>query len=140
MVDDDADDCLLVKDALGEINFPGKTHYLENGKELLDYLKGRGQYENVPASVVPGVILLDLNMPIKDGRETLREIKADRALRKIPIVVFTTSQNQQDIQLAYDLGANTFMIKPSGFDELVAKLRAFMHYWVDCSELPKALN
>ena len=91
MADDDADDRLLAKDALAECKLPGELHFVENGEELLDYLNRRGRFTQMATSPRPGLILLDLNMPKKDGREALREIKNNPDLRKIPVVVLTTS-------------------------------------------------
>ena len=98
MADDDADDRLLAKDALAECQLDGNLHFVENGEELLEYLQRRGKYSQIADSPRPGLILLDLNMPRKDGREALREIKADPALRKIPVVVLTTSKADLDLR------------------------------------------
>jgi CheY-like chemotaxis protein len=133
MADDDADDRLLAKDALAECGLPGELHFVENGEELLDYLHRRGDYAKVPR---PGLILLDLNMPKKDGREALREIKTNPDLRKIPVVVLTTSQADTDIAQIYDLGANSFITKPVTFDSLVKVMKILGDYWCDIVELP----
>ena len=97
MAEDDPDDRLLAKDALNEAQIDAELHFVENGEELLDYLWHRGRYSEPASSPRPGVILLDLNMPRKDGREALREIKADPDLRRIPVVVLTTSKADTDI-------------------------------------------
>ena len=134
MADDDADDRLLAKDALAECRLPGELQFVENGEELLDYLHRRGKYTNNPPR--PGLILLDLNMPKKDGREALREIKANAQFRKIPVVVLTTSQADTDIAQIYDLGANSFITKPVNFESLVKVMKVLGDYWCDVVELP----
>jgi CheY-like chemotaxis protein len=136
MADDDDDDRLLALDALAEARLEGDLHFVENGEELLDYLCHRGKYK-IPASAPrPGLILLDLNMPRKDGREALREIKADPELRRIPIVVLTTSQADTDIGAIYELGANSFISKPFQFEALVAVMRVIGQYWFKTVQLP----
>ncbi len=136
MADDDADDRLLAKDALTECRLANEVHFVENGEELMDYLLRRGKYG--PPAVVPrpGIILLDLNMPRKDGREALREIKAHAELRRIPIVVLTTSNADTDIGNIYELGANSFITKPVTFDSLVDVMRTLGKYWFEIVELP----
>ncbi|MDB6031248.1 MAG: response regulator receiver protein [Verrucomicrobiales bacterium] len=135
MADDDADDRLLAKDALAECKLTNELHFVENGEELLDFLNRRGKYagSTLPR---PGLILLDLNMPRKDGREALREIKQDPELRKIPVVVLTTSKADTDISKIYDLGANSFISKPVTFDSLVNVMKIISNYWLGIVELP----
>ena len=136
MADDDADDRLLAKDALMECGLNNELHFVENGEELLDFLHRRGKYagSSVPR---PGLILLDLNMPRKDGREALREIRADASLRKIPVVVLTTSRADADIVRIYELGANSFISKPTSFDLLVGVMKVLGQYWFGVVELPE---
>src|SRR5688500_964345 len=136
MADDDADDRLLAKDALAETKLPGELHFVEDGEHLLDSLIRRGKYSGPHASVRPGLILLDLTMPKKDGREALREIKNNPDLRKIPVVVLTTSTADIDVNQIYDLGANSFISKPVTFDSLVKVMRILGNYWCDVVELP----
>ncbi len=136
MADDDADDRELTKDALAESRLVNDLHFVEDGTELLDYLHQRGVYGKAGSAPRPGVILLDLNMPRKDGREALREIKADPNLRTIPIVVLTTSKAEEDIARSYDLGANSFISKPVTFEGLVEVVRGLGKYWFDIVELP----
>jgi CheY-like chemotaxis protein len=136
MADDDADDRLLVKDALGECQLTDRLIFVENGEELMDYLLRRGNYGAPDAAPRPGLILLDLNMPRKDGREALREIRAHPDLRRIPVVAFTTSKADTDVGAIYDLGANSFISKPVAFDALVNVMRALAAYWFGIVELP----
>ena len=136
MADDDSDDRLLVKDAMAECRWEGDMRFVENGEELLDYLMRRNRYSQPGLAPRPGLILLDLNMPRKDGREALREIKADAELRRIPVVVFTTSKADTDIGRLYDLGANSFISKPIQFDALVSVMRILGQYWFQTVELP----
>jgi CheY-like chemotaxis protein len=136
MADDDADDRLLAKDALNECRLANDLHFVENGEELLDYLQRRGRYTSLADAPRPGLILLDLNMPKKDGREALKEIKADPELRKIPVVVLTTSKADTDIGCIYELGANSFISKPVSFDSLVEVMKILGRYWFEIVELP----
>lgn len=136
MADDDADDRLLAKDALAECRLANELHFVENGEELLDYLHRRGKFVNLSNSPRPGLILLDLNMPKKDGREALKEIKDDPRLRTIPVVVLTTSNADTDISRIYELGANSFITKPVSFDSLVEVMKILGRYWFEIVELP----
>ena len=136
MADDDADDRLLAKDALNECQASSSLHFVENGEELLDYLRHEGKYASLANTPRPGLILLDLNMPRKDGREALQEIKADPELRIIPVVVLTTSKADTDIRRIYELGANSFITKPVSFDALIKVMNDLVHYWFEVVELP----
>ncbi|MBK7999153.1 MAG: response regulator [Verrucomicrobia bacterium] len=136
MADDDADDRLLAKDALNECRITNELHFVENGEELLDYLRQTGKYASASGTTKPGLILLDLNMPRKDGREALQEIKSDPQLRSIPVVVLTTSKADTDISRIYELGANSFITKPVSFDALVKVMGDLVHYWFELVELP----
>ncbi len=136
MAEDDADDRLLVKDALDECQWNADLRFVENGEELLDYLLRQGKYEEAEQSPRPGLILLDLNMPKKDGREVLRDIRAHAELRRIPVVVLTTSRADTDIERIYELGANSFISKPVQFDGLVNVMRMLSQYWFNTVELP----
>lgn len=136
MADDDDDDRLLAQDALSESELGGTLHFVENGEDLLDYLWRRGKYGPPAEAPRPGLILLDLNMPRKDGREALREIKADPELRRIPVVVLTTSKADTDIGAIYELGANSFISKPFQFEALVNVMKVLGQYWFKTVELP----
>lgn len=136
MADDDEDDRLMTKEALEEARLANELRFVVDGEELLDYLYRRGKYMSPVDSPRPGLILLDLNMPKKDGREALREIKADPDLRRIPIVVMTTSQAEVDIYRSYDLGVNSFITKPVSFDGLVYVVTMLAQYWFQIVRLP----
>lgn len=134
MADDDADDRMLTKEALEESRVLNDLRFVEDGEELMKFLKKQGEYADAPR---PGLILLDLNMPKKDGREALKEIKEDPELRRIPIVVMTTSKAEEDIFRSYDLGASSFITKPVTFDRLVELMKTLGQYWVEFVELPE---
>ncbi|MBR8834529.1 MAG: response regulator [Stigonema ocellatum SAG 48.90 = DSM 106950] len=136
MADDDEDDCMLTRDALAESRLTNELHIVKDGEELMDYLYRRGQYAQAHTSPRPGLILLDLNMPRKDGREALKEIKSDPHLRQIPIVVLTTSKAEEDIDNTYNLGANSFIIKPATFTALVEVMKNLGKYWFEIVQLP----
>ena len=136
IADDDADDRLMAKEALEECRLANQLDFVEDGIELLDYLRSRGRYAQPGAARRPGLIILDLNMPKMDGREALREIKADPSLRRIPIVVMTTSKAEEDIYRTYDLGVNSFITKPVTFEGLVTVMRVLGRYWIEIVELP----
>ncbi len=127
---------MLVKDALDESRLANPIHFVEDGEQLMDYLKRRGQYADLAEKPYPGLILLDLNMPRKDGREALEEIKADPKLRRIPVVVLTTSKAEEDICRSYDLGVSGFIVKPVTFDSLIEIVRTLGKYWFEIVELP----
>ena len=136
LAEDDPDDRLLLQDAVKECGWPGELRFVENGEELLDYLCRRGKYQAPSSAPPPGLILLDLNMPRKDGREALREIKADAGLRRVPVVVFTTSKADTDVASLYELGASSFISKPVHFEGLVNVIRALGQYWFQTVQLP----
>jgi len=134
MADDDDDDYLLTKKALGESKLLNTLIRVKDGEELLDYLHGRGRF--VKRAVRPSVILLDLNMPRKDGRESLKEIKSDPSLNDIPVVIFTTSKAEEDIIRSYRLGGNSFITKPVTFRKLITVMKTLGKYWFEIVELP----
>ena len=136
MAEDDADDRLLVKEALAECKLEDCIRFVADGEELMDYLLWRGKYLTPEAAPRPTFILLDLNMPRKDGREALREIRAHPDLRRLPVVVFTTSNAKTDVEMVYDLGANSFVVKPVAFDALVKIVGQLAQYWFGIVEHP----
>jgi CheY-like chemotaxis protein len=136
LADDDPDDRMLAKEAFVESRLRNRLETVEDGEELMDYLQGRGEYSGTNAKPKPDLILLDLNMPRKDGREALREIKSSPDLRRIPIVVLTTSKADEDVIRTYDLGVNSFITKPVTFEALVEVLTALGRYWFEIVELP----
>lgn len=136
MADDDPDDRLLTQDAFEECHLTNELRFVEDGEELMDYLHRKGNYVDPNDSPRPGLILLDLNMPRKDGREALGEIKSDPELRSIPVVVLTTSNAETDILRSYDLGVNSFIVKPVTFEELVEVVKTLGKYWFQIVELP----
>ena len=138
MADDDADDRLLASDALAEARLNNELRFVEDGEELMDYLNRRGRWSAPGAAPRPGLILLDLNMPRKDGREALREIKDHPELRRIPVVVLTTSRAEEDVVRSYDLGASSFISKPVTFEGLVSAMKALGRYYIEIVELPPA--
>ncbi len=138
MADDDPDDRLMTREALDEARLANELYFVEDGEELMDFLYHRGNYADSATSPRPGLILLDLNMPKKDGREALAEIKADPDLRQIPIVVLTTSRAEEDIYRTYDLGVNSFITKPVSFEGLVDIIKGLAIYWFEIVKLPKS--
>jgi CheY-like chemotaxis protein len=127
---------MMIKEALEESRLINTLQFVEDGEELMDYLYRRGRYAALPAWSLPGLILLDLNMPRKDGREALAEIKNDPELRKIPVVVLTTSKAEEDIFRTYDLGVNSYISKPVTFEALVDVMKGLGKYWIEIVELP----
>lgn len=134
LADDDPDDRLLVREAFEESHLLNVLETVEDGEELMDYLHQKGDYAGKPT---PNLILLDLNMPRKNGMEALEEIKADARLRRIPVVILTTSKAEEDIVRTYDLGVNSFVVKPVTFESLVELVRELGRYWFQIVELPE---
>lgn len=136
IADDDMDDCEMIRDALKESRLLNDLYFVKDGEELMSYLHHQGKYEDKSKYPQPGLILLDLNMPKKDGREALKEIKSDEYLRQIPVVVLTTSQAEEDIFRTYNLGVNSFITKPVAFGDLVQIMKDLGQYWFKIVELP----
>jgi CheY-like chemotaxis protein len=136
LAEDDPDDRYLIGEALDESRVRGELYIVEDGDELLDYLYYRGKYSDSEAWPRPGLILLDLNMPRKDGREVLEEIKSDPELRTIPVVVLTTSQAKEDIVRSYNSGVSGFITKPVTFDGLLRVMESIKDYWLNTVKLP----
>lgn len=136
MADDDPDDREMTREAFAESRLANDLRFVEDGAELMDYLCRRNQYANPADSPRPGLILLDLNMPKKDGRQALSEMKADPNLRNIRVVVMTTSKAEEDILRTYDLGASSYVTKPVTFAALVDVIGTLGRYWLEIVELP----
>lgn len=136
MADDDEDDVLLTQKALQKGKLLNTLYSVKDGEELLDYLLHRGAYSDESQFPRPGIILLDLNMPKKDGREALKEIKSHPELQEIPIVVFTTSKAEEDVYRSYKLGVNSFITKPVTFENLIEVMQALGKYWFEIVSLP----
>jgi CheY-like chemotaxis protein len=136
LADDDPDDRLMVREAFEENHLLNPLHTVEDGEELMDYLYQRGKFAGI--AVRPNLILLDLNMPRKNGIEALQEIKSDPSLRTIPVIVLTTSKAEEDILRTYDLGVNSFIVKPVTFDSLVELVKELGKYWFQLVELPNS--
>lgn len=140
MADDDEDDRLLTQDALAESRVLNELHFVEDGVELLEYLERKGKFVDKSISPRPGLILLDLNMPRMDGREALEAIKANPNLKGIPVVILTTSKQEEDMIKGYNLGAASYITKPVTFDGLVELMKTLGKYWVEFVELPSTFN
>jgi CheY-like chemotaxis protein len=136
MADDDLEDQMLVRNAWQKSRLKNDLRFVDDGEQLMDYLYRRGAYADPIDSPRPGVILLDLNMPKKDGHEALEEIKNDPDLRSIPVVVLTTSKAEEDIICSYNLGVSGFITKPVTFKGLVEAIKALRRYWFEIVELP----
>lgn len=138
IAEDDPDDRVLLEDAFHEVQLDARMLFVENGEALLCYLRREAEYGDRSAYPDPDLILLDLNMPRKNGREALAEIKGDERLRRIPTVVLTTSRSEEDISSSYAVGANSYIVKPTSFRELVDMAQVIRHYWLEMVDLPLA--
>jgi CheY-like chemotaxis protein len=136
MADDDDDDFMLTEKALKKSKLLNTLYRVQDGEELIEFLTHKGKYTDASTSPRPGVILLDLNMPKKDGREALKEIKNNPDLKDIPVVVFTTSKAEEDIYRSYKLGVNSFITKPVTFEGLIDVMSSLGKYWFEIVELP----
>jgi two-component system response regulator len=136
MADDDEDDRLLTKEALDESRVLNDLFFVEDGEELIDYLKNSGKFADSAKYPRPSLILLDLNMPKKDGLEALTEIKSDPHMQAIPVVILTTSKQEEDMVKSYGLGAASYITKPVNFEGLVNLMKALGKYWIEFVELP----
>ena len=132
IAEDDADDRFLLQAAFDENSFNDILQFVENGVELLEHLNGCISAADI---VLPDIILLDLNMPKKDGREVLREIKQVPEFRKIPIIIFSTTNNRQEITRCYELGANSYITKPNSFEQLIQVVKTIRHYWLETNNI-----
>ena len=138
LADDSEDDRLMTRYALTESSVINDVREVEDGEQLMDYLHRRGPYADPSLSPRPGVILLDLNMPRKSGQEALAEIKADPLLRRIPVIVLTTSADEEDIVRSYEMGVSSFITKPVTFPALVEVMTAFGKYWIEIVAIPSS--
>jgi CheY-like chemotaxis protein len=138
LADDDEDDLLMTQEALQQSRLGNDLRFATDGEDLMDYLMRRGRYADPAESPRPGLILLDLNMPRKDGREALSEIKSDPELRNIPVIVLTTSRAEEDVFRTYELGVSSFITKPVTFEGLVDAMKVLSEYWFEIVELPAA--
>ncbi len=136
MADDDEDDQALCREALEESRLINVLKQVDDGVELLAYLRREGDYADPEASPRPDLILLDLNMPRMDGRSALKEIKADARLRSIPVVILTTSKAEEDMLKGYELGAASYIAKPVTFSGLVDLMKSLGQYWLEIVQLP----
>jgi CheY-like chemotaxis protein len=136
VAEDDADDRMMIKDAFEESRLGNPVDFVEDGVQLMNYLQREGEYAALTDHPFPGFILLDLNMPRKDGRTALKEIKASPILQRIPIVILTTSKAEEDIVRTYNLGVNSFICKPVTFDSLVEIVKTVGRYWIEIVALP----
>lgn len=137
VADDDEDDQLFTKEAFDESKLEVEIRFVNDGLELLDYLKHRNKYANPDSSPRPSLILLDLNMPKMDGREALKEIKTDETLKMIPVVALTTSKAEQDVLKTYELGINSFITKPVSIKDFTEIASTLGHYWLEIVQLPQ---
>jgi CheY-like chemotaxis protein len=136
LADDDEEDRELAREAMRASHLANEMKFAVDGQDLLDYLRHQGRWTDPADSPRPGIVLLDLNMPKMDGREALADIKADESLRRIPIVILTTSNDEADVLRTYDLGVNSFITKPVTFAGLVDVMRAWTRYWIEIVDLP----
>ena len=137
IADDDVDDREMTKEALEESHLVNRLDFVADGEELMDYLYRRGQYAELADTSLPGLILLDLNMPRLDGRRALEQIREDPHLRDIPVIVLTTSKAEEDILRSYKVGANSYITKPVTFEGLAAAIQVMGKYWLDIVDLPE---
>ena len=136
VADDDEEDRMLARRALDAARLANDVRFVSDGEELMDFLRRRGRYADPAAAPRPGLLLLDLQMPRKDGFACLREIRLDPELRRIPVVVLTTSRAEADVYRSYDLGVNSFISKPITFAGLVEAMQVLGRYWLQIVELP----
>lgn len=133
LVEDNPGDVLLIKEALADAKVRNNLHVVKDGVEALTYLHKEKQYIN---ALRPMLILLDLNLPKKDGQEVLKEIKSDENLRRIPVVIMTSSQDEEDVLKAYDLQANCFITKPVNFEQFIKVVKSIEDFWFTVVQLP----
>jgi CheY-like chemotaxis protein len=137
IVEDSPEDYETTLRAFKKSGLANPVFRCEDGDEALDYLFRRGEYQDMEKSPRPGIILLDLNLPGTDGREVLREIKKDGTLKKIPVIVLTTSTNEQDIEACYDAGASSYLSKPVDLNGFMESIQRLTNYWFEIVILPR---
>lgn len=136
IAEDDADDRYLIQTAFSEIGYPEQIDFVENGIEVFSYLDNIYSSNINEEKALPGFILLDLNMPKKDGREVLKELKQHPVFKKIPVIVFTTTKNEVEIKRCYELGANSYVVKPISFDALLKVVENIRSFWFQTASIP----
>jgi CheY-like chemotaxis protein len=136
IAEDDADDRYLIQTAFSEVGCPEQIDFVENGIEVFSYLDNVYSSNNKEEKALPGFILLDLNMPKKDGREVLKELKQHPVFKKIPVIVFTTTKNEIEIRRCYELGANSYVVKPISFDALLKVVENIRSFWFQTASIP----
>jgi CheY-like chemotaxis protein len=136
IAEDDADDRYLLETAFAEKGYPDKIVFVENGVEVLSYLDTVYEKAHTDEKSLPGFILLDLNMPKKDGREVLKELKQHPVFKKIPVIIFTTTKNETEIRRCYEMGANSYVIKPISFDGLLKVVENIRSFWLQTASIP----
>jgi CheY-like chemotaxis protein len=133
LVEDDPGDVLLIREAFADNKVTNRLHVVSDGVEAMEFMRRKGQYADAPR---PDLVLLDLNLPRKDGREVLADVKSDQDLRTIPVVVLTTSQAEEDVLRSYDLHANAYVTKPVDFDRFIGVVRQIDQFFVSVVKLP----
>ena len=133
LVEDNLDDILITKRAMAKGRIRNKLYIVHDGEEALDFFKKQGKYKDAPT---PTLVLLDLKMPKLDGFGVLKEVKSDENLKSIPIIVLTSSERDKDIDLAYKLGANSYIMKPVNFDNFIETILSIKYYWLTISKVP----
>jgi CheY-like chemotaxis protein len=136
IAEDDADDRYLLQTAFSEIGYPEQIDFVENGIEVFNYLDNIYTSNDMEMKSLPGFILLDLNMPKKDGREVLKELKQHPVFKKIPVIIFTTTKNEIEIKRCYELGANSYVVKPISFDALLKVVENIRSFWFQTASIP----
>ena len=134
LAENDADDRILIQEAVESSQARCEIHWVENGEVALQYLRAEGRYADQSQKALPDLIMLDLNMPVMDGWETLEALKADTHLSSIPVIFLTTSETADDVRRAYRMGASSYITKPASFDALVAIVEKITNYWTTTSE------
>jgi CheY-like chemotaxis protein len=140
MVEDDPDDVFAFKRMIKKMNSPVQLSVVSNGKAALEYLERKGGFEKLKNEKLPDLILLDLNMPIMNGKEVLVEIKQQKELASIPVIVFTTSKFDDEIRVCYELGASSYLVKPASVQDFESTLNSLLDYWINHAELPQSVH